>query len=812
MGRIGVNYSDRDWMIEVLKGKSTISNPVMGKKLKAPLFAMTCPIRDAKGKVIGALWGAITLDKQNFLSKITDNNYGKTGGYLLVSRQIRTIVFATDKNRIMEPLPGPGINPLIDRFIQGYEGTGITVRPIDGVEVLSSAKGIPVSGWYVAALLPTEEAFAPAHALQNRVLLATIFLTLLAGGLTWWMLKRQLAPVFTTIKTLATLADTNHTPQPLPITRQDEIGELIGGFNRLLETLREREEALFVVKDTLQDINDELLATEEMLRGQIGEYETSQKLLKGSEERSRQAEEEFRELVDHLPVVVWQTDERGTVRYISKVVTLIDGYTPEEVYAGGAEQMFSRIHPDDQGFVMASFCALFAEGAVFDVVFRLQHKEGHWIWVHDFAYATTILDGVHVARGVLSDVTERKQAEAERQHLEHQFQQAQKLESLGVLAGGIAHDFNNILTVIMGHCYMVKEDMIPEEEYKAAFQKIETAGSRATDLCRQMLTYAGKSRMEQTRVNLWLLVDEVVKMLQAAIKKNVTIELDLKRDVPEINGDSAQIQQIVMNLIINSADAIGEANGTIRVVLTKTVFEGDQTADTFGTIIKAGRYACLEVTDTGCGMDEATQKRIFEPFFTTKFIGRGLGMSAIHGIIKSHEAILQLTSKPGVGTTFKVYFPVPQPSDYAKTTLTRTVPLEEASGTILMVEDEELLRIMGKELLEAHGFTAMTASNGSESIEIYRERGSEIDVILMDLIMPVMGGIEAYHELRKINPTVPIIICSGYGVESVELVIKNDPHAEFIHKPYKPDELRDMLVRIIVNREVKGEQKNRTHS
>jgi PAS domain S-box-containing protein len=234
-GRIGINYSDRDYMIEVLKGKTTISNPVMGKTSRSPFFSMLTPIRDAKGKIMGVLAGATDL--------ITDNKYGKTGGYLLVSPKIRTIVFATDKKRIMEVYPAPGVNPLIDRFIEGYEGSGVAVNPL-GVEVLASAKGIPVSGWYVTALMPTEEAFAPIHAMQRRILLATIFLTLLAGGLTWWMLKRQLAPVFATIKTLAALADTDESPQPLPITRQDEIGELIGGFNHLLETLGQQKEVL----------------------------------------------------------------------------------------------------------------------------------------------------------------------------------------------------------------------------------------------------------------------------------------------------------------------------------------------------------------------------------------------------------------------------------------------------------------------------------------------------------------------------------------------------------------------------------------
>jgi signal transduction histidine kinase len=212
----------------------------MGKTMATPVFVMATPIRDIDGKVIGVLAGVTNLSVPNFLGKITDNSYGKTGGYLLVSPQIRTIVYATDKTRIMEVLPGTGVNALIDRFIQGYEGSGVVVNP-HGIEVLASAKGIPVSGWYIAVLIPTEEAFAPVRAMQKRMLLTTIFLTLLAGGMTWWMLKRQLAPVFATIKELAILSDTDQHPQSLPITSQDEIGELIDGFNHLLKTLGQRE-------------------------------------------------------------------------------------------------------------------------------------------------------------------------------------------------------------------------------------------------------------------------------------------------------------------------------------------------------------------------------------------------------------------------------------------------------------------------------------------------------------------------------------------------------------------------------------------
>ena len=405
---------------------------------------------------------------------------------------------------------------------------------------------------------------------------------------------------------------------------------------------------------------------------------------------------------------------------------------------------------------------------------------------------------VHVAR----DITGRKRAEEERTQLVQQLHQAQKLESLGVLAGGIAHDFNNILTVILGHCYMAIDDFIPEKEYKSAFRQIASAGSRAADLCRQMLTYAGKSPLVQTKILLSPLVDEVVKMLRAAIKKNVTIELDLKEDTLQIKGDSGQIQQIIMNLIINATEAIGEANGTISVVLKKTVVTPDQTAtDTFGTLIHAGLYACLCVSDTGCGMDEETQKRIFEPFFSTKFTGRGLGMSAIHGIIKSHEAMLQLTSRPGIGTSFNIFFPLHEESDHVTRISAESVPSKKRSGTILIVEDEQALLLIGRVMLESMGFSTLTAENGEAALAIYRKRSDEIDLILLDLVMPVMGGIETYLELRKINRSLPIIICSGYGAESVEHITVDDPHAGFLHKPYKPSELKRVLESLVPDQE-----------
>jgi len=251
---------------------------------------------------------------------------------------------------------------------------------------------------------------------------------------------------------------------------------------------------------------------------------------------------------------------------------------------------------------------------------------------------------------------ELKQAEKDRQLFEQQLQQSQKLESLGMLAGGIAHDFNNLLTIIMGHCCMISMD--PDNATDQVFP-IQKAAERAAGLCSQMLAYAGKAMITKSEINMSLLVQETINMMKTTIPKNVIIKPDLAADVPFIHGDASQFGQIVMNLLINSSEAVGEEQGEVSVTLKATVFKpGHVDKDHLGKVIPPGYYACLEVTDNGCGMDDETKSRIFEPFYTTKFTGRGLGMSATLGIIKAHNGSLQLTSHPGQGTTVSVLLPI----------------------------------------------------------------------------------------------------------------------------------------------------------
>jgi signal transduction histidine kinase len=399
--------------------------------------------------------------------------------------------------------------------------------------------------------------------------------------------------------------------------------------------------------------------------------------------------------------------------------------------------------------------------------------------------------------GISRDISELRQSERERQLLEQQMQHAQRLESLGVLTGGIAHDFNNILAVIIGHCCLAQMDA---ERAETSLAEIEMAAERAADLCRQMLAYAGKAQFVQEKLRFRELVDEMIKMLKPTISQKVTLRLDCAGDLPAIYGDASQLRQIVMNLVINAAEAIGKEQGEVWLSIIRSVIaEGGAERDHLGKPIKAGSYLCLEVTDNGCGMSEETGRRIFEPFYTTKFTGRGLGMSAVLGIIAAHQGALQFFSQPGHGTSFKVYLPVQEGDDHAKE---QPEPADASAqgfgdGTVLLVEDEEQVRAVARAMLESFGFSVLEAADGKEALELYRGRSAEVAMVVTDMGMPVLDGYELVVELKKIAPALPIIVTSGFGEAEVASRIPPGQIAGLIGKPYNLSQFRGVVKSIL---------------
>ena len=368
-GRVGINYMDIDTVAAALKdGKTSIGRPVMGKKLKVPLIGMTVPIRDAPGRIIGAIGGVVNLGEPSFLSQFTAQGYGKTGGYLLIATKQRVIITATDRSRIMETIPAKGVSPMIDRFVDGYDGTGIFVNP-RGVEVMQSSKRVPQAAWYVGVQLPTAEAFAPILAQQRRMLLTTLLLTLLASLATWWLLRRQLAPMQAAALTLTAVSETDHPLQALPVTRQDEVGDLIGGFNRLLETLGQREKTL------------------------------------------REQEGHCRAAVDNGYALIWMAGLDKGCYYFNQPWLAFSGRTLEQEFGNGWAE---GVHPDDLQRCLNIYATAFERCEAFSMNYRLRRHDGEYRWLlNDGAprYDSTRTFVGYV--GHCLDITARKAAEAE---------------------------------------------------------------------------------------------------------------------------------------------------------------------------------------------------------------------------------------------------------------------------------------------------------------------------------------------------------------------------------------------------------------
>ena len=372
--------------------------------------------------------------------------------------------------------------------------------------------------------------------------------------------------------------------------------------------------------------------------------------------------------------------------------------------------------------------------------------------------------------------------------LQAQLQQAQKMEAIGTLAGGISHDFNNILQAINGYTQLLLLDKDTRDPECPNLQAIEIACDRAAQLVRQLLLFSRKSVTDRKPLDLNQEVEQAQKLLERTIPKMIDIEAHIGSRLWSVVADPVQIEQIFLNLGSNAADAMPE--GGKLVITTENVMLDDEFANThLGA--SPGRYVLCTFTDTGCGMDEETIKHIFEPFFTTKEIGKGtgLGLASVYGIIKSHEGYISCQSEPGQGATFKIYLPATEQSDSDIEDGFEKVFPQQGAETILLVDDEEILRDMGSSALERFGYTVLTASSGEECLDVYTDKKNEIDLVIMDLGMPGMGGAKCLREIMRFDPTSKVVIASGYSANGLVKEALAAGAAGYIGKPYRLTEL-----------------------
>jgi len=385
-----------------------------------------------------------------------------------------------------------------------------------------------------------------------------------------------------------------------------------------------------------------------------------------------------------------------------------------------------------------------------------------------------------------------RQEIALRQQIEH----VDRLESLGVLAGGIAHDFNNILSAIIGNAGLARRKLAADSPGQKHLENIEQSSMQAANLCKQMLAYSGKGKLIIQPVSLSDLIDDMRSLLEVSTDKSVNLKFDLRQPLPAVDADITQIQQILMNLVINASEAIDKHNGVIIVSTgVMDVDDGDLQRSIHQPDVLPGSFAYLEVSDSGCGMDEATRKKIFDPFFTTKFTGRGLGMSAVLGIVHGHQGVLHLNSEPGQGATFRIALPLSAPGEVQPGRREEKAPVHGKSGLILVIDDEETIREVACMLLSEMGFDVITAADGQEGVDVFSQQQGKFTGVILDMTMPRMGGEACYHALRELDPDIKVILSSGYSAEDATACFQGQGLAGFIQKPYLIDAFQDMVVR-----------------
>ncbi|MCP4658463.1 MAG: response regulator [bacterium] len=402
------------------------------------------------------------------------------------------------------------------------------------------------------------------------------------------------------------------------------------------------------------------------------------------------------------------------------------------------------------------------------------------------------------------EISEHQRVEEEKKELEAQIRQAHKFESLGLLAGGIAHDFNNLLAGMLGNTRMALLESSADSRLHGRLRDIETAGHRAAELCRQMLAYAGRGQFIVQTLNFSALAADMARLLEGSISDNAVLERRLAPKLPNFEGDATQIRQVIMNLITNASDALGDGGGRITLATGVMPCDREYLRQTYlAEELPEGAYLFLEVTDTGCGMDRETRERMFDPFFSTKLTGRGLGLANTLGVVRGHGGALKVDSEPGKGTTFRVLFPclgkpVTRPAEVA----VREDGARGGEGTVLVVDGEAVVCALACKVLERVGYRVLTAASGREGLEIFRRHAEEISAVLLDMTVPRPEDAETFREMRRLRDDVAVILSSGYRENEVT------PHlspsggtrhfadyrlAGFIRKPYNPGTLVEAI-------------------
>ena len=455
----------------------------------------------------------------------------------------------------------------------------------------------------------------------------------------------------------------------------------------------------------------------------------------------------------------------------------------------------SLIHPEDQAYHDDVTNRMKDDGSA-EFEFRVRRADGTVRYISGKGEASYDADGTpRRLFGVIQDITERRENEEARFRLEANLLQAQKLESLGVLAGGIAHDFNNLLMAIMGNAELARADIPRDSPAQKGLVEIDSISRDAADLCKQMLAYSGRGQFYVHPLNLTEVIESMAHLLNVSVEKNAIIKSELDPTVPSIEGDSSQIRQLVMNLITNASEAMGKKVGTITLRTgVRHVSRSYLKTIAMDKNLPEGDCVFVEVVDGGDGISSEVQQRMFDPFFSTKFTGRGLGLAAVLGIARSHYGAIDVKSTPGKGTSVTVLFPKTDapasPEGQAPLPrIKKDTPSPSRAQTILVVDDEQAVLSVTGQILSRAGYAVRAAASGADALAVVQKYGDTLGAVVLDLAMPQMSGLEALKQIRDVLPTIPVIVASGYSEEEAAEELAGNTITAFLPKPFSADAL-----------------------
>ena len=610
-------------------------------------------------------------------------------------------------------------------------------------------------------------------ALVDRAVIVTIGLVLVCV-FTWWLfhvtINRRIQKLVAAANRLAA-GETYLSPN---LSGSDEIAALSAAFDRMAQENSER----------TREIRD----ANHRMRQEITERQFVEEALRNSERK-------FRSIWENSVDAMRLTDSKGIILAVNPAFCRLVNLPPEDLL----QQPYTIAYSGEEKDRFQRYLDRFANRTIEQRHEReVTLRSGRQIWL-EITHSFMDLGQKTLLLGIFRDVTERKQQEEQRKVLERKLLDAQKLESLGVLAGGIAHDFNNLLTAILGNASLARLNESLDPSIQNNLTNIEKTSLRAAELCKQMLAYSGRGKFTFEHLSLNEVARETAELLDVSISKKASLQLDLREPLPLTLADPAQIRQVLMNLVINASEAIGEKPGMIRVKSGVVSADAEYLASThLPEEMVEGDYVFLEVRDNGCGMDPETLARIFDPFFTTKFTGRGLGLAAVLGIVRAHRGALKAASEPGKGTVFTVLFPVAEaPTAPASAPTRNSQPGWQSHGTILVADDDPHVRAVTARMVQKFGFDVLQAVDGRHAVEVFSQNSNHIKAVVLDMTMPQLNGDEAFAEMRRIDPLVRVLMVSGYSQSNGAVRRENGHPSAFLQKPFLPEELSQKLQNVL---------------